>query len=96
MKRIRGRDDVRLKTMLLCCALFAAPAAAADYRDAVKADYDKHLEALFLDFHKNPELSYVETRTARIIAKELRAAGGGRRPCQPARPADADYAPSLQ
>ena len=43
--------------------------------EAIASDYDKSLEALFIDFHKNPELSYQETRTASIIAREWRAAG---------------------
>lgn len=67
---------MRLRYLLL--AAFAASTQAAatpDFSPAVKADYDKHLRALFLDFHKNPELSYVENRTAAIMAKELRAAG---------------------
>ncbi len=42
---------------------------------AIAADYDAKLEALFIDFHQNPELSYKETRTAGIIAREWRAAG---------------------
>ena len=66
---------MHLKAFFLSCALLAAPAAAADYSAAVKADYDKHLEALFLDFHKNPELSFKENRTAGIMARELKAAG---------------------
>ena len=41
---------------------------APDLASAIAADYDKELEALFLDFHRNPELSYKETRTAAIIA----------------------------
>ena len=68
---------MRLKYLLLAAAIAAAPAAAApDFAPAVKADYDKRLQALFLDFHKNPELSFVEHRTAKIMAKELRAIGG--------------------
>jgi hippurate hydrolase len=66
---------MRLVPIALAAALAAAPAAAQDLSSAVKADYDKRLGALFVDFHKNPELSYVEKRTARIMAKELRAAG---------------------
>ncbi len=57
-------------------ALLAASSAfASPLSDAVKADYDKQLSALFVDFHKNPELSYVENRTAKIMAKQLRDAG---------------------
>jgi len=72
---------MRLKPILLAGALatlaaFAAPAAAEpDFSPAVAQDYRGHLEALFLDFHRNPELSYRESRTAGIIARELRAAG---------------------
>ena len=66
---------MRLKYLLLALTLAAAPAAAADVADAIKADYDKSLGAMFVDFHRNPELSFKENRTARILAKELRAAG---------------------
>jgi amidohydrolase len=52
-----------------------AARAAPDFAPAVAEDYDRKLESLFLDFHRNPELSYLETRTAGIMARELRAAG---------------------
>ncbi|MFN2260346.1 MAG: amidohydrolase, partial [Parasphingopyxis sp.] len=56
--------------------LLAAPAAAQDsLGEAVEQDYQSYLEELFLDFHRNPELSFMETRTAGIIAAQLRAAG---------------------
>ena len=61
----------------LALASLAAPAAAApDFAAAVKADYDRDLEALFLDFHRNPELSFKESRTAAVMAKQLRAVPG--------------------
>src|SRR5215207_6947420 len=66
---------MRLKHVLLAFALASAPAAAADFAESIKADYDKRLGAMFLDFHRNPELSFKENRTAKIIARELRAAG---------------------
>ncbi|HEX8669115.1 MAG TPA: amidohydrolase [Allosphingosinicella sp.] len=67
---------MRLRPLFLCCALAASPAlAAADFAPAVKADYDKHLQTLFLDFHRNPELSFKENRTAKVMARELKAAG---------------------
>jgi hippurate hydrolase len=66
---------MRLKSLFLACSLVAAPAAAADFSAAIKADYDKRLGAMFVDFHRNPELSFKENRTARIIAKALRSAG---------------------
>ncbi|MFN3946162.1 MAG: amidohydrolase [Allosphingosinicella sp.] len=66
---------MRLLPLLLAAAAAAPALAAPDFRPAVKADYDGHLEALFIDFHRNPELSFMETRTAAIMARELRAAG---------------------
>ncbi|HEX8573515.1 MAG TPA: amidohydrolase [Allosphingosinicella sp.] len=66
---------MRLKFLLLALTFCSAPAAAADFADSIKADYDKRLGAMFVDFHRNPELSFRENRTAKIIARELRAAG---------------------
>jgi hippurate hydrolase len=66
---------MRLKYLSLALTLAAAPAAAADFATSIKADYDKRLGAMFVDFHRNPELSFKENRTAKIIARELRAAG---------------------
>ena len=59
-------------------ALLLAPAPAladAGVRAAVKADYDRHLGALFTHFHQHPELSFLETETAKRMAAELKAAG---------------------
>ena len=56
---------MRWTPSLLAGALagLAAPATGQpDFAPAVAADYRGHLEALFLDFHRNPELSYRETR----------------------------------
>lgn len=59
----------------MALALFAPAQAQDALGKAVASDYDAKLEKLFLDFHANPELSFKETRTAKIIAAELRAAG---------------------
>ena len=68
---------MQLKLLLLAGALAASPAAAApDIAAAVKADYDKQLGGLFDWFHRNPELSFKETKTAARMAKELRAVPG--------------------
>jgi len=68
--------DMRLRYLLLAGLFGSAPALAApDFAAAVKADYDRDLGALFIDFHQNPELSFKENRTAKIMAKQLRAAG---------------------
>jgi len=68
---------MRLLTVILATGLIVTPAMARpEIEKAVDADYVAHLEALFVDFHRNPELSFLETRTAAIMAKELRAIGG--------------------
>lgn len=71
-----------IRTFIAASALAWAMPVAAEYSKAspelaaaIASDYDDKLAALFLDFHRNPELSYKETRTAAIIAKEWRAAG---------------------
>lgn len=50
-------------------------AAADELGEAVAADYESHLEELFLHLHRNPELSFQETQTAARLAAELRDAG---------------------
>lgn len=44
-------------------------------RLAVARDYDANLAALFDDFHRHPELSGVEVRTAGVMAAQLTALG---------------------
>lgn len=64
--------------LALAAALTISQSAIAQdnsLSSAIAADYDNKLEALFLDFHQNPELSYKETRTAAIMADEWRNAG---------------------
>lgn len=72
-----------MKSFLACAAavvalMGAAPVAVAadtQLRADIARDYDQRLKDLFIDFHKNPELSFRETRTAARIAKELKALG---------------------
>ncbi len=61
----------------LAVAAFSVPVAADNHNlaQAVEADYDSYLEPLFVHFHKNPELSFLEGKTAARMAEELRAVG---------------------
>ena len=72
-----------LRTLLAAGAVaFCASAAsarnlAAD-QAAIKAGLDRnyaHLDALYKDIHAHPELALQETRTAALLAKEMRALG---------------------
>jgi len=65
---------IKAGAFLLALSLSATSHADA-LSSAVEKDYDQHLEALFDYFHRNPELSMMETNTAARLAKELRAAG---------------------
>jgi hippurate hydrolase len=71
-----GETRVSVRHVLLLAAALAAPARADDLSAAIKADYDKYLDAMWDDFHRNPELSYVETKTAAKMAANLRAVPG--------------------
>ncbi len=57
--------------LMLCAPANAQSSLKAD----IAADYDANLEALFLHFHKNPELSHREFKTAARLAAEIRALG---------------------
>jgi amidohydrolase len=48
---------------------------ASELSDAIQKDYNNYLAPLWDHFHQNPELSLMETKTAKRLAKELRAVG---------------------
>ena len=64
-------------SLALSTAMLAMPAMAdsGEIAAAVEADYDAYLDDLFVHFHQNPELSFLETKTAGRMAAELRDAG---------------------
>ena len=63
------------RAICLLAVLFSLPAFASELNESIQTDYDEHLGALFDHFHRNPELSTVETETARRMALELSLAG---------------------
>ncbi len=67
-----------LTTLLLLSFVLSLPLAAQDrsqLKQAIDADYKEHLWPLFDHWHRNPELSLMETETAARLAKELRDVG---------------------
>lgn len=61
---------------LLILFLFPGPSGSAeDLHQAITEDYEAYLADLFDHFHRNPELSLVEFKTAARMARELRAVG---------------------
>lgn len=68
---------MHLRYLLIATAVLAAPAAAQpDYAAQAKADYDRDLGQLWDYFHRNPELSFKEVKTAARMAQELRRVPG--------------------
>lgn len=72
---------MRLLTPLLISAMLAVPVSPAlaqtpDWAAAVKADYDRDLGQMWDWFHRNPELSFREEKTAARMATALRAVPG--------------------
>ena len=66
--------------LLLAAGYLTLSAANAHDTDSslktdIAADYDKNLKSLFTHFHKNPELSFRETETAKRLASEIEALG---------------------
>jgi amidohydrolase len=61
--------------IILTAAFIVSPVIADELGDTVQKDYDEYLGMLFDHFHRNPELSTVETETARRMAMELSLAG---------------------
>ncbi len=66
---------LQMLSMFLFAFLAAQSAQAASLSESIQADYDAHLGVLFDHFHRNPELSLVEHKTAARMATELRDAG---------------------
>jgi hippurate hydrolase len=65
-----------LSVSVLWTVTSAPPVGGAEpLRQAIAADYETNLEALFLHFHANPELSNREVETAARLAEELRSLG---------------------
>ncbi len=65
-------------SLLVAFSLLPSTSLAADgsaLRDTIVADYQNELGQLFLHFHRNPELSFREEKTAARLANELRRSG---------------------
>ena len=69
--------SLALGSLALGTTILTTPAMADadEVATAVEADYDAYLAPLFVHFHQNPELSFLETNTAARMAAELRAVG---------------------
>lgn len=62
-------------TGILALASVSAIGNAETLRAAIDDHYESHLKDLFVWFHQNPELSFLEHKTAARLADELRTLG---------------------
>ena len=70
------RHNLRLFIIaILLSSLLSVTASADQLLQSIQADYKQRLGDLFIDFHRNPELSTAEVRTAKKLAAELRSNG---------------------
>ena len=68
----------KITTLVWVCfatSLLATAVNANNLRESIAKDYEDNLEALFIHFHQNPELSHREFETAARLAQEIRALG---------------------
>ena len=55
---------------------FVPAAQAAEYlRESIAKDYDENLREMYFHFHRNPELSNLESETVKRLAAEIRVLG---------------------
>ena len=75
--RLYPRKTLLASLVFSLLAVSAATASAADaaIKTAIAQHYDSHLSELFLWFHQNPELGFLENKTAQRLAQELRDLG---------------------
>lgn len=69
------RTVIRLSLAASLIGLASPAFAQGDLRAEIAADYKSKLAPLFDYFHRNPELSHREFKTAERLAKEIRALG---------------------
>ena len=79
MKIMAHRMNLALRMLLMSLCFWAVPSFAVAAEDALKQEvtalYDQSLDQLFKHFHANPELSFVEVKTAARMAEEFSALG---------------------
>ena len=61
--------------VLIVVGFTSASYAQETLKEAVEREYEEQLEELFLHFHRNPELSHREFKTAARLATEIRKYG---------------------
>jgi len=69
---------LNIRAAITALAMFTLPSdlafsANVDLAKSIQADYDNRLDAMFKDFHANPELSLAEFATAKKLASALRS-----------------------
>lgn len=69
------KNSIKFGLVVALAAMSYSASADEALRKDVAADYKQNLSALFTHFHKNPELSFRESKTADRLSKEISALG---------------------
>lgn len=69
------RNSIKFGLIVALAAMSYSASADETLRKDVASDYKQNLSALFTHFHKNPELSFRENKTADRLAKEISSLG---------------------
>ena len=63
-------------SLVVALTFMVSNAHAIEYlRESIAKDYEENLAEMFVHFHRNPELSNLESETAKLMAAEIRALG---------------------
>ena len=63
-------------SVLIVATIFLPAVQAAEYlRESIAQDYENNLQEMFVNYHRNPELSNLESETAKQLATDIRAFG---------------------
>jgi amidohydrolase len=63
-------------SVLIVATIFLPAAQAAEYlRESIAQDYENNLQEMFVNYHRNPELSNLESETAKQLATDIRTFG---------------------
>lgn len=74
-RSILSRSFLPLVILVILALTQSAMAADESIKRSIAEHYDSHLSDLFVWFHQNPELGFLEQKTAARLAQELRDLG---------------------
>jgi len=75
MTKVFFMQKIGFRFLTLSLTFFVTSIQAENISSAIEKDYQQHLAPLWDHFHRNPELSLMEFKTAKRLADEIRRVG---------------------